>query len=94
MAGDRFMLWFAVAMVGLSGVSEVSALSFLSNPMHAILMGAFVLVALYHLAIGLREVIVDYVPHEGFKLLLLFAAYGFAILAALFCAFCLLRIAL
>ena len=86
-------LWFGVSILGLVGVGEVSALLFLATPMNAILMGLFVLVALYHLALGLKEVITDYVPHEGAKLLLILSAYGFALCAALACLFALLRIA-
>jgi succinate dehydrogenase / fumarate reductase, membrane anchor subunit len=86
-------LWFGISVVGLVGVGEVSVLLFLATPMNAILMGLFVLIALYHLALGLKEVITDYVPHEGFKLLLILADYGFALVAALACLFALLRIA-
>ena len=48
-----------------SGTNEVSVLIFLSNPLNAVLMGSFVLISLYHMALGLQEVIVDYVPHEA-----------------------------
>lgn len=87
-------LWFAVTMIGLAGVREVSILIFLSNPMHAILMGLFILTVAVHLAIGLQEVIIDYVPHGGIKLLLILTDYAFAAVAALFSIFSLLRIAL
>ena len=61
--------WFAVTMIGLAGAKEVSVLIFLANPMHAILMGIFILTVEIHFAIGLQEVIIDYVPHGGIKLL-------------------------
>ena len=85
-------LWFAVSALGLIGATEVSVLIFLSNPLNAVLMGSFVLISLYHLALGVQEVIVDYVPHEGFKLFLMFCNYGFAFLVAAACAIALLRI--
>jgi succinate dehydrogenase / fumarate reductase, membrane anchor subunit len=87
-------LWFAVSVIGLVGVGEVDAMMFLSLPMHAILMGLFVLTLLYHLALGLQEVIIDYVPHQIFKFLLIFAVYGFAVIAAFFCLFALASIAI
>lgn len=87
-------VWFAVTMIGLAGADEVSIVVFLANPMHAILMGVFVLTAVVHFAIGLQEVIIDYVPHGGVKLLLILADYAFAAVAVLFSVFCLLRIAL
>jgi succinate dehydrogenase / fumarate reductase, membrane anchor subunit len=86
--------WFAISALGLVGAREVSVLIFLSNPLNAVLMGAFVLVSLYHMALGLNEVILDYVPHEGFKLLLKIVNYAFGFAVALACAFALLRIAL
>ena len=87
-------VWFAISIVGLVGASEVSVLIFLSHPLNAILMGAFVLCSLYHMAIGLQEVIVDYVPFEGFKLFLVLCDYGFAIAVAFASLLALLRIAL
>ena len=33
-------LWFAYAMLGLAGTSEVTALQFLAHPWNALLMGA------------------------------------------------------
>lgn len=87
-------VWFAISALGLVGAQEVSVLIFLSNPLNTVLMGAFVLVSLYHMALGLNEVILDYVPHEGFKLFLKIVNYSFALAVALACAFALLRIAL
>jgi len=85
-------VWFAVSMLGLAGTKEVSVLIFLANPLNAILLGAFILISLYHLALGIREVIVDYIPHEGVKLFLMFCNYGFAFLVAAVCLFALARI--
>lgn len=85
-------IWFAVSALGLVGASEVSVLIFLSNPLNAVLLGTFILISLYHMALGIQEVIVDYVPHEGVKLFLMFCNYGFAFLVAAVCAIALLRI--
>jgi len=85
-------IWFAISVLGLVGAKEVSVLIFLSNPLNAVLLGAFILISLYHMALGIQEVIVDYVPHEGAKLLLMFCNYGFAFLVAAVCAVALLRI--
>lgn len=87
-------VWFAVTALGLAGAKEVSVLIFLANPMHAILMGLFILTVAVHFAIGFQEVLIDYVAHGGVKLVLILLDYAFAAVAALFCFFCLLRIAL
>lgn len=87
-------LWFAVTVLGLVHAGAVAALIFLSNPMHAILMELFVVCVLFHLALGLREVITDYVSHGGIKLLMILAVYTFSAVIGLFSFLCLLRIAL
>jgi succinate dehydrogenase / fumarate reductase membrane anchor subunit len=87
-------VWFAVSVLGLVGTSEVSVLIFLSNPLNAVLLGAFILISLYHMALGIQEVIVDYIRHEGAKLFLMFCNYGFAFLVAAVCAVALLRISI
>lgn len=87
-------VWFAITAIGLSGVSQVSAMIFLSNPMHAILMGMFLLIALYHMSLGLQEVIVDYIANDILKLILLIADYGFAVIAGAAGVLFLMRIVL
>jgi succinate dehydrogenase / fumarate reductase membrane anchor subunit len=87
-------VWFAITAVGLSGVSQVSAMIFLSNPMHAILMGMFLLIALYHMSLGLQEIIVDYIANDILKLILLIADYGFAVIAGAAGVLFLMRIVL
>jgi len=64
-------LWFGYAMLGLAGVTEVSAIGFLSHPLHAVLMGAFVVITLYHIKLGLQVVIDDYVHTPGSRIFLL-----------------------
>ena len=86
-------IWFGISMVGLAGTSEVSVLIFLAHPLNAILMGAFVAISAYHMALGIHEVILDYVPHEGAKILLILLNRAFAFAVAAACLFALLRIA-
>jgi succinate dehydrogenase membrane anchor subunit len=85
--------WFGVSALGLVGAREAAVLIFLANPLNAVLMGAFVVISLYHLALGIQEVILDYVPHEGAKLILMIANFGFAFAVAAASLFALLRIA-
>jgi succinate dehydrogenase / fumarate reductase, membrane anchor subunit len=87
-------VWFAISALGLVGANEPAVLIFLSNPLNAVLMGAFVLISLYHMTLGMQEVILDYVPHPGFKFVLMLANYGFAFAVAAASLFFLLRIAL
>jgi len=91
-------LWFFWAVLGLVGANEAQVLMFMTHatfgvPMNAILMGAFILISLYHMALGLQVVIDDYVHGEGIKifLMLLMRALTFAVGAV--SLFALLRIA-
>ncbi|HEU4549859.1 MAG TPA: succinate dehydrogenase, hydrophobic membrane anchor protein [Rhizomicrobium sp.] len=86
-------LWFLYVAIGLAGTTEVSALVFLAHPWNAILMAAFVVIALYHAALGLQVVIDDYIHTAGSKIFF-FLLVRFAVIATgSTCIFALLRIA-
>jgi succinate dehydrogenase / fumarate reductase, membrane anchor subunit len=72
-------LWFLISVVGLVGLEYADVLIFLNNPVNAILMAAFVVLSLYHMTLGLEEVIIDYIPQPGLKLTLMLANWAFAI---------------
>jgi succinate dehydrogenase / fumarate reductase membrane anchor subunit len=86
-------LWFAFAVLGLAGVTEVAALGFLAHPWNAILMAAFAVTLLYHMTLGLQDVIDDYVHTPGLKIVLLLAMRFAAIAIGAVCLFALIRIA-
>ena len=86
-------LWFGVSVLGLVGAHEASTLAFLSQPLNAILMAAFVLILLYHMTLGLQVIIDDYVHSNGRKLFLMLLMRSFAIAAGATSIFALLRIA-
>jgi succinate dehydrogenase / fumarate reductase membrane anchor subunit len=86
-------LWFAVSVLGLVGAHEAATLSFLSQPLNAILMAAFTVILLYHMALGLQVVIDDYIHSDGQKVLLMLLTRGFTIAAGAASLFALLRIA-
>jgi succinate dehydrogenase / fumarate reductase membrane anchor subunit len=86
-------LWFAVSALGLIGAHEAATLAFLSQPLNAILMAAFVVILLYHMALGLQVVIDDYIHGDGQKVFLMLLMRGFAVAVGAACLFALLRIA-
>ncbi|HEV2651463.1 MAG TPA: succinate dehydrogenase, hydrophobic membrane anchor protein [Rhizomicrobium sp.] len=85
--------WFAFSWFGLVGAHEAATLSFLSRPVNAILMASFIIIALYHMALGLQVVIDDYVHNDGQKLALMLLMRAFAIAVGAFSLFALLEIA-
>jgi succinate dehydrogenase / fumarate reductase membrane anchor subunit len=86
-------LWFAYAALGLAGASEVTAVGFLTHWWNALLMGAFVIVTLYHIKLGLQVVIDDYVYTAGTKIFLLLVVRFFVIATAAAALFAVARIA-
>ena len=85
-------LWFGYAILGLVNASAVAAISFLAQPLNAMLMAAFVLVSLYHIKLGLQVIIDDYVHSPGKKIFLLMLARFSVIATGSACLFALLRI--
>ena len=86
-------LWFGVSILGLIGAHEAATLAFLSQPLNAILMAAFVIIVLYHMVLGLQVVIDDYIYVNWQKLSLMLLMRAFALAAAAACLFALMRIA-
>ena len=86
-------IWFAISALGLVGAGEASTLAFLSQPLNAILMAAFVLIGVYHMALGMQVVIDDYiyVNWQKLSLMLLMRAFCLAVIAS--SLYALLRIA-
>jgi succinate dehydrogenase / fumarate reductase membrane anchor subunit len=86
-------VWFGISVLGLVGAHEAPTLAFLSQPLNAILMAAFVVILLYHMVLGLQVVIDDYVHGNGQKLFLMLLMRGFTVAAGATAIFALLRIA-
>lgn len=63
--------WFAVSALGLIGTNEAATLAYLTHPWNAILMASFVVILLYHMSLGLQDIIDDYVHSNGGKIFLL-----------------------
>ncbi len=55
------VLWFVASMIAHLGDGRAEFVSWLSHPAPGLLMAALVLAVLYHMAVGVREVILDYV---------------------------------
>jgi len=86
-------IWLIVSALGLVGANQADMAFFISKPLNAILLGAFVVIAVYHMALGLQVVIDDYIyiTWQKFSLMLLMRAGCLAIIAV--CLYFLVRIA-
>ncbi len=64
--------WFVIsAALSMPGPTYVGAIDFLSEPLNAVGVTLLIVVALYHMRIGMQEVIVDYIGKPFTKTLLL-----------------------
>ncbi|HEY0107100.1 MAG TPA: succinate dehydrogenase, hydrophobic membrane anchor protein [Rhizomicrobium sp.] len=86
-------IWFAVSMLGLVGAHEAATLAFLAQPLNAILMAAFVVIAVYHMALGMQVVIDDYIYVSWQKLFLMLSVRAFSLAVIAASLYALLRIA-
>jgi succinate dehydrogenase / fumarate reductase membrane anchor subunit len=86
-------LWFLYVMLGLAGASEVGVISFLAHSWNVVLMGAFIIIGLYHVKLGLQVVIDDYVHAPGTKIFLLLLVRGAVLLTGAVGLWALLQIA-
>lgn len=85
-------LWFAYAAIGLSGTTTSAPLQFFAQPVNAILMASFVIISLYHAALGIQVVIDDYIHSPGAKIFLFLLVRLFVIATGSACIIALLRI--
>ncbi len=86
-------LWLIWSVVHMQGWSYAEFTNWLAHPVNAVLMILSVLAIFYHAALGSREIVEDYVHHEGFKLFKLIAMQLFFFAAAVACIFSVLKIA-
>ncbi len=85
-------LWFGYVAIGLSGTTTSAPLQFFAHPVNAILMASFVIISLYHAALGVQVVIDDYIHSSGMKIFLFLLVRLFVIATGSACIIALLRI--
>ena len=87
-------LWFAIALLGIDMSSHAALITWIREPMTAILLSLTTSCLIYHSWLGVRVVVEDYVTGESAKVLrLLLSSFAHAFLVAV-CLFSILRIAL
>ena len=87
-------VWFVCDALSLIGADRNEAVAFLARPANAIALALFIVAALYHMTLGLRVVIEDYVHDEGPKIALLLLNQFFAWVVGAACLFALVKIVL
>lgn len=61
-------LWFVIAAaLSLPDTGYGSAMAFLTQPLNAVLVLVFALVSLYHMSLGMADIIADYIHKPSTK---------------------------
>lgn len=81
------MLWALVAGATLAGLDHGQALSWMAQPVNTMLMAVGLLVAVYHLHLGLRVIIEDYLHGPTGRLALMLNLFGCVALGGVGMAF-------
>jgi succinate dehydrogenase / fumarate reductase membrane anchor subunit len=86
-------IFFIIFLIRYAGAPYEEVVGALSNPLIAVLFGLMIVAGLVHMRIGVQEIIVDYVHHEGIKFLAVMLNTFFAMLIGGLCLFAVLKIA-
>ncbi len=88
------VFWFASSVAALAGADYTTVVWWIRDPVVSVLLLLLLASGFYHLSLGLRVVIEDYVSGEGLKLLLIYAVAALSLLLALLGGLAVLKIAL
>ncbi|MBE09015.1 MAG: succinate dehydrogenase, hydrophobic membrane anchor protein [Rhodospirillaceae bacterium] len=87
------IIWFAIALIGLTGASYEAATTWMQSPFNAIMMVLLIIATFHHMQLGLQVVIEDYVHNEGVKVLLMLGQKLLTFALAIAAGFAVLKIA-
>ena len=83
---------FFVIVIGTIGRNHAAVVQIIASPLVAILLTLFIGTSIYHMWIGMQEIILDYVHEDRWKLLSLMSNTFFCIVVALASAFAILKL--
>ena len=92
-AQGPLMIWFVIALTGISGADHPSVIAWLEQPHVAVLTILLVFSLYYHAKLGLQVVIEDYISSESRKVIVLTAVKFALILFGTATVFSVLKIA-
>jgi succinate dehydrogenase / fumarate reductase membrane anchor subunit len=91
-AGIPLCIAAIIVVIALLGRNHAAVVQILGSPLVAIIMLLFVVNTVYHMWIGMQEIIVDYVHEDKLKLATLLANTFFCFVIALASAFAILKL--
>jgi succinate dehydrogenase membrane anchor subunit len=91
-AGIPLTTAFIVIVLALLGRNHAATVQILGSPLVAILMLLFIITTVYHMWIGMQEIIVDYVHDEVMRYGAILANLFFSIVVAFACTYAILKL--
>ena len=83
---------FVAIVVGLLGRNHAAVVQILGSPLVAVLMLLFVGTTVYHMWIGMQEIIIDYVHDDAPKFAALLANSFFCVVIGITCVFAIFKL--
>ena len=87
-------LWFIGSVISLEGASRADIAAWLHAPVPLVLMLCLIVATFWHMQLGLRVVVEDYVHHDAIRVASLLIIRGLCIVLGLFCIIAALEIGL
>ena len=91
-AGVPLIVAAIVIAIALLGRSHAAVVQILGSPLVAIIMLLFTVTIVYHMWIGMQEIIIDYVHDDKLKLATLLANMFYCFAIAFACGFAILKL--
>jgi succinate dehydrogenase / fumarate reductase membrane anchor subunit len=91
-AGIPLCIALVIIVVGLLGRSHAAVVQILGSPIVAIIMLLFIINTVYHMWIGMQEIIIDYVHEDKLKLATLLGNTFFCFAIGFASAFAILKL--
>ena len=91
-AGVPLTIAFIVIVIALLGRNHAATVQILGSPLVAIVMLLFIITTVYHMCLGMQEIIVDYVHGDLIKFLALMGNTCFGVVLALASIYAILKL--
>ena len=91
-AGIALCIALVIIVIGLLGRSHAAVVQILGSPIVAIIMLLFIIKTVYHMWIGMQEIIIDYVHEDKLKLATLLGNTFFCFAIGFASAFAILKL--
>jgi len=91
-AGVPLTIAFIAIVIALVGRNHAATVQILGSPLVAIVMILFIVTIVYHMWIGIQEIVIDYVHGEAAKYTCLLANTFYCCAAGLACVYAILKL--